>query len=174
MAPHNSSQPTIERASPSDIDAVAELWVRLARDQRAYDSVVRADDNRETMREALAAHQVNDGLFVARLEGELVGFASFTVEHGSLELDATRGHLSNIYVEPDVRSRGIGTALLEAVEDALADRGVEVLVLEVMADNEAARRFYDRHGYDTHRVAMTRSLEDRKQSENDTHSKEDH
>ncbi|ELY43465.1 GNAT family N-acetyltransferase [Natronorubrum sulfidifaciens] len=174
MAPHTNSQPTIEHATHGDIDAVADCWVRLARDQRAYGSVVCADDNRATMRETLAAYQVNDGLLVARVDGHLVGFASFTVEHGTLDLDVTRGHLSNIYVEPNYRGRGIGTALLEAVEDALADRGVEALALEVMADNEAARRFYARQGYDTHRVTMARSLTETASSKNDTHSKEDH
>ncbi len=40
-----------------------------------------------------------------------------------------------------------------------------------MAENEEARRFYRRHGYDPLRVTMERSLAGR--SENDTHSKED-
>ena len=174
MGPHSNSQPTIEHASPDDVDAVTTLWIRLARDQRTYDSSVRAGANRETMRETLAAHQINDGLLVARLGGDVVGFASFAVEHGSLELDATRGHLSNLYVDPDFRNHGIGTALLEAVEDALTDRGIDVLLLEVMAENEAARRFYARQGYDDFRVTMQRSLEGEESSENDTHSKEDH
>ena len=174
MPPNDNSQPTIERATQADIDAVAELWVRLARDQRRHGSFVRADANRATMRETLAAHQVNDGLLVARVGDAVVGFASFSIERGSLELDATRGHLSNIYVEPAYRERGIGTALLEAVEDELADRGVEVVILEVMAQNEAARRFYEQQGYETYRVAMKRDLEDGDdRSENDTHSKED-
>ena len=172
MVPSNNSRPTIERASPDDIEAVADMWVRLARDQRRYDSYVYADANRETMRETLAAHQVNDGLLVAREGDSVVGFASFSIERGSLDLDADRGLLSNIYVEPGARGQGLGTALLEAAEDELAAQGAEVVVLEVMARNEAARRFYDRHGYETYRVAMERSLDDDR-SENDTHSKED-
>ncbi|GAB3664136.1 N-acetyltransferase family protein [Halopiger thermotolerans] len=174
---------TIEPATSDDVDAVTELWVRLARGQRAYDSAVRADANRNRMRETLAAHQAADALLVARAEGagngDPVGFVSFSLEHGALELDATRGTISNIYVEPAHRDRGIGAALLEAAADALADRGAEVVILEVMADNEAARRFYRDRGFDAFRVTMSRSLEDREarcdrsESENDTHSKED-
>ncbi|MXV62285.1 GNAT family N-acetyltransferase [Natronorubrum sp. JWXQ-INN-674] len=173
MDPNNNSRPTIERATQDDIDAVADLWVRLARDQREYESFVRAADNRETMRETLAAHQVNDGLLVARLGDSIVGFASFTIERGSLELDATRGLLSNLYVDPAYRDHGLGTALLEAAEETLTERGAAVMVLEVMAANEAARRFYERQGYDTYRVGMKRSLENDASSKNDTHSKED-
>ncbi|WP_254763533.1 GNAT family N-acetyltransferase [Natrinema marinum] len=169
--PHDSPQPTIEPASADDVETLADMWVRLARDQRRHDSAVLADANRETMRQTLGAYRVSDGLLVARLEGELVGFASISIERGSLELDATRGLLSNIYVEPAVRGRGIGTALLEAAEESLADKGADTMVLEVMADNEAARRFYRRHGYDAFRVSMSRSLDE--SGENDTHSKED-
>lgn len=171
MDPDSNSQPTIEYASRDDLEAVTELWIRLARDQRSHDSAVLPEANRETMRETLAAYQVNDGLLVARLEDRVVGFASVTIERGSLVLDTTRGLLSNIYVDPAVRDRGIGSALLEAAEEELARQGAEVVTLEVMANNEDARRFYERHGYDPFRVTMRRSLEDR--SENDTHSKED-
>ncbi|SEQ40029.1 GNAT family N-acetyltransferase [Natrinema salaciae] len=169
--PPNSPQPTIEPASRDDLETLADLWVRLARDQRRYDSAVRPDANRETMRETLAAYRVTDGLLVARLEGDIVGFASVSIERGSLELDTTRGLLSNIYVEPAYRGRGIGTALLEAAEESLSRQGAEELLLEVMANNESARRFYRHNGYDEFRVTMARSLEDRE--ENDTHSRED-
>ncbi|RQH03067.1 GNAT family N-acetyltransferase [Natrarchaeobius oligotrophus] len=164
------SEVTIERATADDVDAVARLWVRLARDQRAYDSYVLAEENRATMRETLAAYRLEDGLLVARADGSIAGFASFSVERGALELDGTRATLSNLYVEPSYRDRGIGATLLEAVEESLAGRGIDVLTLEVMADNDAARRFYRRRGYETFRVAMHRDLENR--SENDTHSKE--
>ncbi|ELY38535.1 GNAT family N-acetyltransferase [Natronorubrum tibetense] len=173
MDPPNDSQPTIERAAQDDVESVADLWVRLARDQRGYDSAVLADPNREMIRDTLAAHQVNDGLLVARVGGAIVGFASFTLERGSLALDTTRGLLSNIYVDAGYQNLGIGTALLEAAEAELAEQGAETVILEVMAANDDARRFYDRHGYDTYRVAMERELDDDDRSENDTHSKED-
>ncbi|RQG90319.1 GNAT family N-acetyltransferase [Natrarchaeobius halalkaliphilus] len=162
---------TIEPAEADDIDGITELWVRLARGQRAYDSYVRPEANRSTMRETLAAHRATDGLLVARVGPDLAGFASFSIERGSLELDATRGTLSNLYVEPEYRDRGVGSALLHTAEETLAANGVEVLTLEVMATNEDARRFYRQRGYETFRVAMDRSLDDR--PENDTHSKED-
>ncbi|WP_254768352.1 GNAT family N-acetyltransferase [Salinilacihabitans rarus] len=162
-------EPTIEPATPADVETIADQWVRLARGQRGHGSHVLADGNRETMRATLAAHRLDGGLLVARLDGDVVGFASFTLERGALELDATRGVLSNLYVDPGHRGRGIGSALLGAVEDALVERGADVLALEVLADNEAARRFYRREGYEPYRVAMQRRLP----RENDTHSKED-
>lgn len=164
-------RPTIEPAEVADLDAVVECWIALAREQREHDSHVLPAENRETIRETFAAHAAADELLVARLEDAVVGFASFTVERGTFSLDATRGLLSNLYVRPAYRNRGVGTALLEAVESTLAERGVDVVLLEAMANNEAARRFYRRNGYETHRVSMERTIGN--PDESDTHSKEE-
>lgn len=171
MVPSSNPRLTIEHAVAADLDAIADCWVELATDQRRHGSHVLPEANRRTMREILVTHRFVDGLLVARVDGVLAGFASFSVENGSLELDTTRGLLSNLYVRPAYRDRGIGTALLERVEDELEARGVETLRLEVMAANEAARRFYERAGYDRARVAMERSLGT--SAKNDTHSRED-
>lgn len=178
------TDPRIEFATEADLETLADDWIELAREQEGHGSHIVPDANREAIRDVLAAHQFSDGLLVARLPADdVAGFASFSIEQGMFTLDSTRGVLSNLYVKPSYRDRGIGTALLEEVEHALEERGATVVILEAMADNEAARRFYRRHGYDTYRVAMERSLE-RSESgsnsnggssseENDTHSKED-
>ncbi len=161
----------IELADGDDLGAVTDLWVALARDQREHGSHVGAETNRETMYATLGAHQVDDGLLVARDGDSVVGFASFAVEHGTLELECRRGLLSNLYVEPAYRGNGIGTALLERVEERLSARGVEVCLLEAMVANEAARRFYHSAGYEPFRIGYQRRLGH--SSENDTHSKEE-
>ncbi|MFP8888778.1 GNAT family N-acetyltransferase [Natrialbaceae archaeon A-CW2] len=148
----------IERATTEDLEAVADAWVRLARDQASYGSHVLAEPNRQTMLATLGAYQVDGGLLVARETETIVGFASVTVEHGSLTLDCTRGLLSNLYVEPEYRGRGIGTALLEAAENELRERGVDVCTLEAMARNESACRFYREAGYDSFRIGFERRL----------------
>jgi len=71
----------------------------------------------------------------------------------------------NLYVRPGSRGDGVGSALLAAAESELADMGVDTVSLEVLADNEDARRFYRRHDYGPHRVELAKSME------NDTHSK---
>lgn len=163
-------QPEIEPATQAELETIADWWVRLAREQREHGSHVLPEPNRETIVDVLGAHRIAGGLLVAKLDDEPVGFASFTMERGSFELDVTRGFLSNLYVTHAYRNRGVGTALLEAVESELASRGAEVLALEAMANNEAARRFYRRNGYEPYRVAMERRLAG--EHENDTHTRE--
>ena len=50
-------------------------------------------------------------------------------------------------VLPCARRRGIGGALLGAVVAHAAERRIASIVLEVAADNEAARRLYARSGF---------------------------
>ena len=162
-----SSDVRLESAVMSDVDRLVELWVALARDQRAYDSHLEPAANRGPVRETIARHIVVDGVTVARSTDEIVGFAMVGLEHGDYEQSVTRGVVNNIFVLPEWRGRGIGGRLLDAAEVALADAGADVFSLETMATNARARRFYEREGYRPHRVELEKS------AQNDTHSKED-
>jgi len=55
--------------------------------------------------------------------------------------------LYSIAVAHDARGRGVGEALLAAVEQAALRRGARRMRLEVRQDNAAAMRLYERGGY---------------------------
>jgi ribosomal protein S18 acetylase RimI-like enzyme len=63
--------------------------------------------------------------------------------------------LLSIMVEPALRSRGIGSALLQALRSECAGCQIERLAVTVDAANSGARRFYERHGF---RLAHTFTL----------------
>jgi ribosomal protein S18 acetylase RimI-like enzyme len=161
------SDDRIGRATLGDLDRLVDQWVDLARDQRAYGSHLAGEDNRTPVRESLAHHVVTDGVRVARVDDAIVGFVTFGLERGEYEQTVTRGVVHNLFVAPAARGRGLGSALLAAAESELIDGGADVVSLEAMARNEGARRFYERHGYDVHRVELEKRVR------NDTHSKED-
>lgn len=156
----------IEAPTTDEVDELADLWVALACDQRRYGSRLLAAENRDQIRDSIAHHVVAGGLLVAR-DPDVVGFVMFAPEAGQYEQDVARGVVQNIYVRPERRGEGIGTALLERAESMLAAAGVDVVTLDAMAENEAARRFYRRHGYDVHRVELEKRVE------NDNNSKEE-
>ncbi|MGA9114351.1 MAG: GNAT family N-acetyltransferase [Candidatus Dormiibacterota bacterium] len=56
-------------------------------------------------------------------------------------------YLEDVFVVPDFRNLGIGTALLEAAERAAAARGDRAVSLAVSTLNSGARRLYARLGY---------------------------
>ena len=84
------------------------------------------------------------GIFVAELDGCPAGTVS-TGGHrfqrpGSLRLFA-------LDVGEAFRGRGVGTALVNGVEAAAADRALTEVNLEVAIENEDAIRLYERLGY---------------------------
>jgi len=159
----------IEPATAADVDAVSDMWVALAAGQREHGATLRAEANRATVREWAAQSAVTGELFVARdpeaapdgADGtDIVGFVGFSLERGGYERDAVRGTVSNLFVVPGRRGEGIGAALLDAAERALAERGADRVALEALADNDRARAFYADRGYDRHRVELTKPLGD--------------
>lgn len=159
----------IESARMADADRITDLWVALAAGQRAHGSSLLAEANRAVARDAVARHVVTGGLVVARDGEDILGFVMFAPETGSYEQDVERGIVRNLYVRPGDRGRGLGARLLDAAEDALASEGADVVSLEAMADNEGARRFYERAGYEEHRVELQKPVSTR---ESDTDSRE--
>jgi len=143
-------------------DRLTDLWVDLARDQQSYGSHLLGPKNRAVIRETVVQRIIAEDLLVARRGERVVGFVMFTVEHGRYEQDVTPGLVENIYVVPDTRREGIGSALLQAAEDQLVADGATVIQLEAMADNDGARQFYAAHGYTPHRLTLE------KPTENDT------
>jgi len=157
----------VRLATGEDVDAIADMWVALADEQRAHGSHLLAAENRGQARDLVAQYVHADGVAVATRGNVRVGFVMFHAETGFYETDATRGVVDNLYVRPDQRGDGLGSALLDYAEDALRDRGADVLAVEALAANEAARRLYESRGYEPHRVTLERS------AESDTHSKDD-
>ncbi len=76
---------------------------------------------------------------VARAAGGVVGFA-VTEFH----FDARSAHLVLLAVEPACRRRGVGAALFGWLEKIACLGGIERIRLELRADNEGARAFYER------------------------------
>lgn len=55
--------------------------------------------------------------------------------------------IDELYVEPEVRGLGIGSALLAAVESITCEQGGRLIEIAVDGADIDARRFYERHGY---------------------------
>jgi ribosomal-protein-alanine N-acetyltransferase len=62
-------------------------------------------------------------------------------------LVADQAHINNLAVMPELRSRGLGTQLIEFVIAEAAHLGATELTLEVRASNEPALRLYGRAGF---------------------------
>ncbi|MFL5381598.1 MAG: GNAT family N-acetyltransferase [Longimicrobiaceae bacterium] len=68
------------------------------------------------------------------------------------------GHLSIIIVSGEGEGRGVGRALLDAVERWSAAQGHRFITLNVFSGNERARRVYERAGYGPDTVRYVKKL----------------
>jgi len=160
----------VERGTLDDLDRLVEGWIDLAAEMREHGARVRPADSRGVIREELGRALVGDRVHVVREDGAILGFASHRADDGPLAADGDRALVTYLYVVPDRRGEGIGTDLFAAVEADLRAAGYDEVALEVLADNERARRFYRRLGYEPHRLEMAKALAD---DESDNHSKDD-
>lgn len=114
--------------------------------EHTYRDIVPAEERARFVEEAyshdsLTRRTALGVLLVAESGGKVVGFSNFAPvadEPGDVELAA-------IYVLPGAQGRGVGTRLLEDGIERFA--GASRVVLYVVRDNLAARRFYEGHGF---------------------------
>nr|WP_230967873.1 GNAT family N-acetyltransferase [Nostoc sp. WHI] len=67
-------------------------------------------------------------------------------------------HIFILYVAPEHRRRGIGTALMRYVENWATQRGDRQIGLQVFQSNKPALNLYDQLGYQTQSLWMVKFL----------------
>jgi GNAT superfamily N-acetyltransferase len=55
--------------------------------------------------------------------------------------------LDELYVVPDLRGQGIGSAVVDHVQAVARERAVEIVEINVDEEDVDAQRFYERHGF---------------------------
>jgi len=73
-------------------------------------------------------------------DGVFAGWAGLAASGG-------QGDVLTIGVRPELQGRGIGATLLSALLEEAAVRGCREVFLDVRADNDRARRLYERFGF---------------------------
>ncbi len=82
---------------------------------------------------------------VAEDDDGLLGYAGLSCPVDARGADA---EIMTVAVAPRAQGRGVGRALLDTLRRTAAERGAGRLVLEVRADNAAARALYAATGFD--------------------------
>ncbi len=107
----------VDTASEDYSPAQCDAWLSAADDESAF-----------------SKRLLDQLTLLATLNRQPVGFASLR----------DNAHLDMLYVQPRVGRRGIGAALVEALEILAASRGTTLLTTDV---SDTAREFFARMGY---------------------------
>lgn len=134
-------------AQPSDAEALIEYMKivggetdNLTYDSATFDISVKKE---ERFIERFLRSQ-RDFMFLAFDEGRIVAFAS--IERNKIKRFSHRAELS-ITVLKEYWGRGIGSAVMERLISFAKESGVEVIYLDVRADNVRAISLYEKFGF---------------------------
>ncbi|MGE0758706.1 MAG: GNAT family N-acetyltransferase [Pirellulaceae bacterium] len=131
---------------PSDQAAILELIDMYARDPLGDDAPL-AGDVRERLLPGL--RQLGTcRVFLAQCRDEFVGIAVCFLGYSSFRARPLV-NIHDLAVTPGYRGKGVGKALLAAVEQAARSWGCCRLTLEVRHDNTRARQLYRQFGFES-------------------------
>jgi GNAT superfamily N-acetyltransferase len=116
-------------------------WERLARGYKTFYKTEATPAEYEASWQRLLARDEVYGLG-ARLDGRLVGIAHYLFHTG---VWAPRYcYLQDLFVDPDVRGRGVARALIDAVASAAREAGAQRYYWLTQDHNTTARTLYDK------------------------------
>lgn len=126
-----------------DAADVVALLDAYARDPMGGGEPLR-DDVKARLTEDLAANPQAFSL-IARIEDKAIGLVNCLMGYSTFAA-APLVNIHDLAVLPEARGKGVGKALLDAVEAEALKRGAVKITLEVLSGNPA-RRLYAREGF---------------------------
>jgi len=129
---------TVRNALEEDVPGLIEIGVR-AWEQAvtgAVDLQMRREHARNAFQQFLANHWLR--VTLAEADGVPAGWAS---------REALDDEITDLWVDPPRQRKGLGAALLAAMEAEIVAAGFEAARLQTHARNSAAVGFFQKHGY---------------------------
>ena len=126
-------------ASAADADAIVAIWNPVIKDTTVtFNSVAK------TSTDVIAMIDDRDAFFVAR-DGDLLGFATYSQFRTGIGYAHTMEH--TVILAPTTRRKGVGRALMSALETHARANGVHSMIASISAENPAAVAFHADIGY---------------------------
>lgn len=123
---------------------IAAIWNLVIRDSAMTFNPVEKDEN-ELVRMIVGRADAGYGFFVAEEAGEVLGFVTYAQFRGGAGYARTMEH--TVMLAEDARGKGLGAALMTAVEAHACAREVHSMIAGVSGENQAGIAFHARQGY---------------------------
>jgi mycothiol synthase len=131
----------VRRPTEADFDEVLEL---LRRSDEAV--LPESDWTAATLREYWDEFELADDAWVVEVDGRIAGYADFEAREGGRLM-------GDGYVDPELRSRGVGSELLRLTEERASEEAAKlegrvVLHNATLLGDDCVPNLYERHGYE--------------------------
>ncbi len=98
-------------------------------------------------------------LVVAELGSEVIASGFARIERAKAYLNLMHyAYLGFMYVKPPYRGRGVNSRILDELKRWAVNQGITELRLEVYANNDVARKAYEKFGFQPHNLEMRLGL----------------
>lgn len=144
MPKNESNEVEVRTAVKGDIASIHGLISELADFESLQHQFVATVGDLE---QGLTGENRSAEALVAEVESVIVGYAIFFPSYSTF-IGKAGLWLEDLYVQPDFRGRGIGKALILAVNALAEERGCQRLEWSVLDWNERAIKFYESLGAD--------------------------
>jgi len=155
----------VRPARPENRPALVGFMAALQNHERAFHADRRPGEEMAGAHFAELERQATKtgGCVLLALEaGNPIGFLVGHVEGTSGHVEAALrryGRITDVYVEPSARRRGVAARLIAAAEDHFRAAGLRRVLLAVIAGNAGARAAYRRLGYRSYEEILEKPLD---------------
>ena len=148
-------QVIVRRANLDDLELLLAFEQAMIEAERPFDERIRSGDEVHYYDLEGLISSPEAEVLVAELGPEIIGsgYARLEAAEGYLKHDR-HSYLGFMYVVPEHRGKGVNKMIIEALEAWSLSQGVTVMQLEVYADNAAARKAYEKSGYNAVLLTM--------------------
>ena len=154
----------MRNATESDISYIAEAMTKIAANIEADDPYVQglADQAGERERAFVAEHIGQPGsiVLIEESDGAIAGCLLGHIAETSFPPAGLGdvGHVSLVWVEPQLRGQGIAKRLVDHAQSAFREAGVELMELSWLASNTSAAQVWQRLGFVPFRTFAYKSV----------------
>ena len=137
----------VRELSESDRD----IWLSLWRGYLEFYKTTAPDVQYELTWKRLLDNEYNLYGLVAEVDGKVCGIVHYTFQN-STRSPINYCYLEDLFVDPLIRGKGAGRALIDAVQDIDVKAGSSRLYWNTDATNEVARKLYDSYVMESGKV----------------------
>ncbi|MDA5093628.1 GNAT family N-acetyltransferase [Aliiroseovarius sp. KMU-50] len=130
----------IRVATADDATAIRSLWNIAIRE-----TLITFNSTEKTLEDVRATIEINDVTFVAEEAGEVIGYASYAPFRGGVGYAHTKEH--SVMLAEAARGRGVGRALMRAIEAHARANKVHSLIAGISAANPMGEPFHAALGF---------------------------
>lgn len=144
------SEITIRQARREDVRRIATLIMLGAARQTMTPAEIEAEAAHPSYGQSFdeVAASPDNALFVAELEGQVVGTFQVTIIPGIISRGRKRAKFESVHVAPECRGMGVGAVMIGFALDFAKGRGAELVELTSNKSRLDAHRFYRNLGFE--------------------------